>query len=47
MSTNEHILPYGQNAPATVAAALLALGADYVQGYFFARPHGEIIEPKF
>ena len=27
--------------------ALLALGADYVQGYFFARPHGEIIEPKF
>src|SRR5678816_2944593 len=27
MSTNEHILPYGQNAPATVAAALLALGA--------------------
>jgi len=27
MSTNEHILPYGQNAPATVVAALLALGA--------------------
>jgi len=27
MSTNEHIIPYGQNAPATVAAALLALGA--------------------
>ena len=27
MSTNEHILPYGQNAPATVAAVLLALGA--------------------
>ncbi|MHB1298318.1 MAG: EAL domain-containing protein [Gemmatimonadaceae bacterium] len=27
--------------------ALLALGADYVQGYFFARPQSEIIEPKF
>lgn len=27
MSTNERIIPYGQNAPATVAAAILALGA--------------------
>src|SRR5688500_3423393 len=27
MSTNERTFPYGQNAPATVAAALLALGA--------------------
>jgi regulator of protease activity HflC (stomatin/prohibitin superfamily) len=27
MSTNERIIPYGQNAPATVAAALLALAA--------------------
>src|SRR5262245_46971941 len=27
MSTNEQILPYGQNAPATVVAVLLALGA--------------------
>ncbi|HKS54488.1 MAG TPA: slipin family protein [Steroidobacteraceae bacterium] len=27
MSTNEHILPYGQNAPATVTALILALGA--------------------
>jgi regulator of protease activity HflC (stomatin/prohibitin superfamily) len=27
MSTNERMIPYGQNAPATVVAALLALGA--------------------
>ena len=27
MSTNERIIPYGQNAPATVVAAVLALGA--------------------
>jgi len=27
MSTNERIIPYGQNAPATVAAALLAIAA--------------------
>lgn len=27
MSTNEHTIPYGQNSPATVIAALLAVGA--------------------
>ena len=27
MSTNEHSFSYGQNSPATVIAALLALGA--------------------